>query len=812
MLIYLKDFTLKYPGYPDLSAHVACSVYSVLLEHGHIGDPYHGMNAGRLAELSDADCMFETEFFLPSEELAHRRLELRFEGLDTLCAVLLNGREIGRADNMHRRWTFSVKGAVRPGQNRLELHFSSPLRYMRECQARHYAWGDTHAADGIAHIRKASYMFGWDWYAGLPDMGIFRDVMLFAGDGPLLEDLEIRQSHNEGQAELTLRGRADILPSDTYLRATLLCPDGMELPFATSGMCGSLTVECPQLWWPNGYGPHPLYEVRAELVSGGIVTDRACKKIGLRTVMVSRGKDRWGSEFCFVVNGVKIFAMGADYIPEDGLLARLTPGRSEHLIRACAEANFNMLRVWGGGYYPADWFYDLCDRYGILLWQDFMFACLNVYLTPAFVRNVRAEITDVLRRIRHHACLGLLCGNNEMEFAVCEWNIPKDELVRRHYLCLYEEILPQLCERLAPQTFYWPSSPSSGGGFERANDENDGDAHFWEVWNRNAPIGAYRRHFFRFCSEFGFQSFPDMRTLQEYTGEASPNPLSEVVDFHQRREQASARLVSYAAEEFLLPQDTAHFVYATQLMQGMAIRSAVEHFRRHRGRCMGAVYWQLNDCWPGQSWSSVDYSGRYKALHYFAKRFFSPVLLSLHPEQEETAVSISNETMVAVDGYIELLVMDAGLRILHRERHACRVPGLFARDVLRFAHLPWVGVEPRSRLLVCRLYDGAGTLLTECAQIYTAHRFFRYQNPVLQCRAEVQDGTLFVLVRGGAFASGVEIRSDRAELVLEDNDFDLTATAWRPIRVLRMDPALSAAELESSLTVRSVYDIGRPDR
>ena len=261
-----------------------------------------------------------------------------------------------------------------------------------------------------------------------------------------------------------------------------------------------------------------------------------------------------------------------------------------------------------------------------------------------------------------------------------------------------------------------------------------------------------------------------------------------------------------------MPQDTAHFVYATQLMQGMAIRSAVEHFRRHRGRCMGAVYWQLNDCWPGQSWSSVDYSGRYKALHYFAKRFFSPVLLSLHPEQEETAVSISNETMVAVDGYIELLVMDAGLRILHRERHACRVPGLFARDVLRFAHLPWVGVEPRSRLLVCRLYDGAGTLLTECAQIYTAHRFFRYQNPVLQCRAEVQDGTLFVLVRGGAFASGVEIRSDRAELVLEDNDFDLTATAWRPIRVLRMDPALSAAELESSLTVRSVYDIGRPDR
>ena len=809
MITYLNDFILKYPGYPDLRVHVPCSVYSALLEHGLIEDPYYRMNAGKLLDFSDADCVFETSFSVRQEELDRRRLELRFEGLDTLCEVYLNGLKIGCADNMHRTWVFSAKGAAVSGVNHLELRFSSPLRYMREKQSRHDAWGDTHAIDGIAHIRKASYMFGWDWYAKLPDIGIFRRVMLCVYDEPVLEELEILQYHRDGRVELDLRCRTDVLPDGVELRAVLACPDGTELPFAVSGMCGSLTVEHPQLWWPNGYGGQPLYEVRAELISGGTVLDCVRRKIGLRTVTVSRERDRWGREFCFVVNGVKIFAMGADYVPEDGLLSRVTPERSERLIRSCAEANFNMLRIWGGGYYPSDEFYDLCDRYGILLWQDFMFACLNVYLTPAFEQNVRAEMTDVLRRIRHHACLGMLCGNNEMEFAVCEWSIPKDALVRRHYLRLYEEIMPQLCEQMAPQLFYWPSSPSSGGGFDRANDENDGDAHFWEVWNRNAPICEYRKHFFRFCSEFGFQAFPDIRTLRDYTGEAHPNPLSEVVEFHQKREQASVRLVSYAAEEFLLPRDTETFVYATQLMQGMAIQSAVEHFRRHRGRCMGAVYWQLNDCWPAQSWSSIDYYGRYKALHYFAKRFFQPVLLSLHPEGEETVVSISNETMLPFLGHIELLVVDAELRIHHQERHACRVPTLSALDAARIRHLSWIQGEAHSRLLVCRLYGRGGELLAERTQIYTKQKYFRYRDPALQCRVEEADGRFVIWVRGTAFASGVEIHSDRFDLVLSDNYFDLTSDMWRRIDVMHPLPGVSREALLASLTLRSVYSIGR---
>ncbi|MDE6936694.1 MAG: glycoside hydrolase family 2 protein, partial [Lachnospiraceae bacterium] len=477
----------------------------------------------------------------------------------------------------------------------------------------------------------------------------------------------VRQEHVDGEVRLHLNPEVSeaVCTGDQeglVYTAEIKAPDGSVQSYADSPK--EVLIERPQLWWPNGYGGQPLYTVKVTLYADGEPVDVWERRIGLRTMTMRIRKDEWGECFAHEVNGVAVFAMGADYIPEDHLLGRVSLQTTRKLLEQCVAANHNAIRVWGGGYYPEDWFYDICDELGLIVWQDFMFACAVYELTPQFKENIRREFIDNVRRLRHHASLGLWCGNNEMEMFVEEghhWVTKKTEV--RDYVIMYEQLIPEVLAEYDPQTFYWPASPSSGGAFDEPNSPDRGDVHYWAVWHGNKPFCEYRKYFFRYASEFGFQSFPSRKTIETFTDDPKDmNIFSYVMEKHQRNYGANGKIMNYLQQTYLYPTDFDTLIYASQLLQADAIRYGVEHFRRNRGRCMGAIVWQLNDCWPVISWSSVDYCGRWKALHYAEKRFFAPLMISCQEEGMMTQEADMNREHFEFEKSIRLNVANETIK------------------------------------------------------------------------------------------------------------------------------------------------------
>ena len=381
-----------------------------------------------------------------------------------------------------------------------------------------------------------------------------------------------------------------------------------------------------------------------------------------------------------MVNGVKIFARGADYIPDDCFYTRITREILERDVNACVFANFNCLRVWGGGYYPSDEFYALCDEYGILLWEDLMYAC-NIYdVTPDFAENIAIEAKDNILRFRNHACLGLICGNNELECAWTDWKDVQGHApsLKRDYLYQFEFLLADVVKENAPDAFYWPSSPSSGGSFDNPCDENRGDCHYWDVWHGQKPFSEYMKHYFRFCSEFGFQSLPSIKTVETFTGEKDRNLFSRVMESHQKNPAANGKILYYLSETFRYPKDLESLIFLSQILQGYAMKEATEHWRRNRGRCMGSIYWQFNDNWPVASWSSMDYYGRYKALHYMAKGFCDNVAGSIEKKETHMGFWISNETLDLITVKAKIAVKTLDFQVIEEQEVSKKVPALSA--------------------------------------------------------------------------------------------------------------------------------------
>ena len=704
----LNDNWYLHPGDParTIPANVPCSVFHDLMRAGLIEDPYYRDNELKALPLMERDYTYTKQFDVPQALLSRGRILLRFEGIDTLADLYLNGIRFGTTDNMHRTWEFDVKGYLQEGANELRVTLHSPTRYIRSQYSHDPVEGTSDAMRGFPHIRKAHYMFGWDWGPRLPDMGIFRDVKLIAYDTARIDSVYISQVHSEGEAALHFDIRLETISGDIVeafgsgcdpslrVSALLTDPDGGQREISEQELRQGVVIGEPQLWWPRGYGAQPLYTVEVVLsavpaYSAAVeVLDTRTLRIGLRTMTIHREKDEWGEQFCHEVNGVRFFAMGADYVPEDNILPRITPERTRRLLEQAAAANHNCIRVWGGGFYPSDAFYDACDELGLIVWQDFMFACAVYHLTPEFEDSIRAEIRDNIRRIRHHASLGLLCGNNEMEMFVLqgEWVTRPSE--RTDYVRMYEHIIPRLVSKYSPATFYWPASPSSGGHFDEPNSEERGDAHYWDVWHGGKPFTEYRKHYFRYLSEFGFQSFPSLRTCETFTLPEDRNVFSYVMEKHQRNAGANGKIMNYLEQTFLYPTSFETLLYASQLLQAEAIRYGIEHFRRNRGRCMGTVVWQLNDCWPVASWSSIDYCGRWKALHYAEKRAFAPVLLSC----EESGILTQDPNPNA-----ELLVMPGA----DDEAGACTMSRLGAEPAaLRKAFRLNISNETRSEVSV----------------------------------------------------------------------------------------------------------------
>ena len=789
--------------FPAVAATVPGSVYHDLLTAGLIPDPFYRDNENEALKLMDQDFTYSRSFSVDEALLACDAVLLRCEGLDTLATVTVNDRVVGSACNMHRIWEYDVRDVLVPGKNRISVRFGSPTQYIKAQYALDPADGSSDAMVGFPSIRKAHCMFGWDWGPRLPDAGIWRDISIIGVEKARIDNVLVKQFHEDGVVRLDVTASLDRVTCDrVQVKVTVTTPDGTVLEAPD----GKVEIENPQLWWPAGFGEQPLYRVDVVLSSGDVTLDTWSRRIGLRTMTVSRKKDQWGESFSHCVNGVDIFAMGADYIPEDNLLPRVNPERTRRLLEDARAANMNCVRIWGGGYYPDDFFYDICDELGLLVWQDFMFACAVYNLTEEFEENIIAEFRDNVRRLRHHPSLALWCGNNEMEQFVDVGNWVGRHSQKADYIKMYEYIIPKVLKQEDPQAFYWPASPSSGGSFDNPNDENRGDVHYWDVWHGLKSFPEYRKFFFRYVSEFGFQSFPCMETIESFTLPEDRNVFSYVMEKHQRNASANGRIAFYLSQMYLMPHDLSGFVYSSQLLQAQAMQYGEEHWRRNRGRCMGAVIWQLNDCWPVASWASIDYFGRWKAMHYYAKRFFAPVLISCHEEG-----ILSQDTNVNAEPYE--LRKSCRLTISNETRKPFRGTARWSRrrpdaTVIDSGSFP-VEAEPLSAVWLPEqdfgdqdtygcyysysLEDEEGKVIGSGSVLFCPPKHFGFLDPHLQARLEGDE----VVVTASAYARSVEVDCG-ADVVLEDNYFDMDG-GERRVKILRGQP--------TEPKVRSVYDI-----
>lgn len=629
-------------------------VHSALRDAGIIPDPYFGRNENDVQWVAHRDWVIERRFNIDDVD-ADWYLDVDY--LDTVAVIFLNDVPVLSADNCFRRYRPDVSSALLKGENVIRIHFHSSIKAGEERQAAQpfyvpYHPGNSPIANGNM-LRKPQCHFGWDWNIALAPLGLYGSIALRRLDTARIEHVCTSQHHVEGGVELHVEVTLHAAqPASVPVHLSL----GEERVRLDCGLNAGETVirhvffvEKPKLWWPAGSGEQTLYTLTVELPD-----ETATRQIGFRTVELLTDKDEAGSRFAFRINGQEIFCRGANWIPADALHSLTSRGKTEDLLSSAVEANMNMIRVWGGGFYEADWFYDLCDRLGLMVWQDFMFAC-NLYpCTDDFLDNVEREVSYQVKRLSSHPSIALWCGDNELVGALNWFEESRNN--RDRYLVAYDRLnrtIETALKKAAPSALWWPSSPASGyldyGDAWHA--DGSGDMHYWSVWHENKSFDNYRAVKPRFCSEFGFQSYTSMPVIQTYADAKDMNISSPVIELHQKNAGGNERIAGTMFRYFRFPKDFANFVYISQVQQALAIKTAVEYWRSLKPHCMGTLYWQLNDTWPVASWSSLDYGGSWKALHYAARRFFQPVAVSAIPSDDGSIVRFSavNDTLEEVD-------------------------------------------------------------------------------------------------------------------------------------------------------------------
>ena len=787
-----------------VEAAVPGGVHVDLMAAGIIPDTFVADNEYKVAWVHEVDWQYQREFDLEDSADASSPAWLVFNGLDTFASVYLNGEHIADTNNMHVQYRLDVRGKLKEKGNDLVVKFVSPLNAVADDMARDplAAPGPEMSLQGMVYARKAMCHWGWDWGPKNPTSGIWRDAYLETAPDARIDQLIIDQHHNAGTVTISCRAELQRY-SEEPLSIQICCeyPDGncktIERELDSDCINTDITIDNPELWWPNGYGKQPLYHITCKLINNGSVIDAVHKQLGLRTLELDRTPDEWGARFMFVVNGVPIWGKGGDWIPSDQYPTRVTREHLENLIWSAHESNFNMLRCWGGAYYEDEAFYDLCDQYGLLIWQDFMFACGQYPTDAAFMANVKNEAEQVVSRLRHRACLGLWCGNNEQEWQLDGgWCPERNAEFREEYLKIYHQLLPEVCERLDPERPYWPASPHSDEGvFVDSNGAKSGDAHYWDVWHGKKPFADYRNHYFRFMSEFGFESFPDIETVRSFAKPEELNPLSYVMECHQKNQAGNGLILHYLAQTFQYPYSFDDLCYVSQLLQAEAMRYGVEHWRRHRNgyRCMGATYWQFNDIWPVASWASVDYYGRWKALQYLAKRFFQPVALSICEDGTNASVHITNDTAQDVCGVLNWR--------LESTSGACAASGsvvaVAAKESdmelasLQFAEL--LAGDARRDMILFTEFVADGQVISRASVPFVPSKHLNLQDPGLSVR--IEDDTLIVSAERAA--RFVWLRIPDCAVVFDDNYFDMAAGEVRKIKILRSDTKCELAKAEA---------------
>lgn len=689
-----------------LDATVPGGVYGDLTRAGVIDDPYDHDNELGVQWVGKSDWEYRRTVLLEEEFFDHDRIALQCKGLDTVATVIINGKTVDTAKNMHRRYEFDVADALTVGENEIRVRFRSPVNYASERAADHPYEVPTlrYPVDhpGRNFIRKAQCQFGWDWGPCLPTVGIWRDIQLIAHTTPRISSVTPIQHHEDSTVELDVRVGLDVPTAGEYAITAAVADTSVTERCVLDSTVDSdsrdvielsMTVEDPELWWPAGHGDQPLYDLKVSVADSPDGDEdeshSVVNRLGFRQLELVRehdddedsddnGNDNGDDDeerFYLRVNGEPIFARGANWIPADALYRNSTDQYNDLLTSAVA-ANMNTVRVWGGGYYEREEFYRLCDEKGLLVWQDFMFSCALYPGDDAFVESVEAEARYQVRRLSTHPSVALWCGNNELEVGLEHWFADSEHIdeLEADYRRLFEETLGGILEQEDPSRPYWSASPSSGPDSLDPEAEDRGDIHYWGVWHEEKPFAAFRETQPRFVSEFGYQSFPSLETLSEVVPAEQHNPTAPLMEHHQRNEGGNKRILRRMAEHFRMPSSFEDFVYLSQLQQGLAIRTAVEHWRRSKPHCMGTLYWQLNDLWQCASWSSIEYGGEWKALHHMAKRFYAPVLISMvEGEDEDTDaetldVWLTSDRPEPLTGTVTVEVMTLSGRHLYEEQ------------------------------------------------------------------------------------------------------------------------------------------------
>lgn len=798
----------------EYAAQVPSCNYLDLMANGAIEDPFKGTNEKDCLWVAENDWSWFRHFEVTAEELSADRLVLVCEQLDTLATVLVNREAVAYADNCHVRHEFDIKKFLKAGKNQIEIIISSPVKYISEQRALYRTPANPNGIDGIDRIRKPQSHFGWDWGPVLPPSGITGSIYIDVRNAAHINEFAVTQTHDGGTVGVRFDVAAERLNDRAApaLTAELVCPDGRVLSARReyadkSTFC--FTVPDPELWWPNGMTARkeqPLYECRVRLEENGTTVSAQSKKIGLRKIELDRSADAYGSNFRFVVNGKRVFCKGANLIPFDSFDTRTDAAKLEHYVRAAAEANFNMIRVWGGGYYASDALLDLCDRYGIMIWQDFMFACMVYpFYEPNFLANVQKEVFFNVKRIREHACLAVWCGNNEIEAMSNLWALyPKSMRWNEEF---FYRILPEWVAVLDRDTAYIPTSPCGTSQCKNVQSDKIGDTHLWAVWHGLQPLDYYRRRPTRFCSEFGFESLPDEKTLRFYASPEDYSLDSPVFNAHQKCASGNKKMVYYIASRFDLPKEFSDYVYLSQICQSECVRDATEFWRRNPDRCNGSLFWQFNDCWPVCSWASVDYFGNYKCLQYRAKHFFAPVHVQTVADKNGMKVVFVNDSAEKFAGSVKVEVASFGGEKVYAGSFPVEAESGFNAELCSLSAEELGGAgKLRECYVVATVTDGSGRETERSTALFFNENKLRL--PAANVRAEVvgtEDGRAVIEVSSDKYARFVRLYTDITTAPFDDNFFDLLPGEKKRVTVSL--GGADAAEFAASLKVRHLAQV-----
>jgi beta-mannosidase len=680
-------------------AEIPGCVHTDLFNNKLIDDPFYRTNEKKLQWIDKVNWEYLTKFHITTDILNRRHHRFVFEGLDTYADVYLNGEKILKADNMFRKWTVDLQEILK-NKNVLKVIFRSPvIEDVPKYDALEYHLPAINDQSDVGELgdkrisvfaRKAPYHYGWDWGPRFVTMGIWRPVYLVSWDDAIIESVHFNQlkvTEKEAKLEVAIEINSD-RKQTTYLKISEKSEDfifyyeAIELEKGNQVIAVRFEIKNPKLWWCNGLGEPYLYLFITELYNETDLIDKNTTSIGLRSLKVIREKDEKGRSFYFELNGKPVFAKGANYIPNDSFVPRVTHSKYEYIIRSAVDANMNMLRVWGGGIYENDLFYDLCDQYGIMIWQDFMFSCSMYPGDDAFLANVHQEINDNVKRLRNHASIAIWCGNNENDMI---WNMDTElgwknqfdskiaDKLWADYRKVFYKILPEILNELDPQRFYWPSSPLAGYDKHASYTTTSGDMHYWGVWHGKEPFEKYNIHLARFMSEYGFQSFPEFASVKKYTLSDDWDIDSEVMIAHQRSEIGNQLIKMYMNWDYHLPKNFTDMLYLVQVLQAEGMKIGMEAHRRAKPYCMGSLYWQINDCWPVASWSSIDYYGRWKALHYFAQKAFAPVLISPTLDNDIFRVFLISDLLKPIKCQNQLKLIDFNGNVIWESEYNIKI-------------------------------------------------------------------------------------------------------------------------------------------